>query len=170
MSKLGWVELETLSTEVAHLQSRIEAARASRNYGKVRLLEREMTELGERRNRVLADISNGLSDGAPAGQQPENILSPDTADEKHQPVPTIDAEDARDPTSAEPAQTATTTGDISMWDKLTAADLERAKRSLSTRRSEMLARHAEELKPLEADQRLIDAIEKAIDAFTQKFK
>ena len=57
-----------------------------------------------------------------------------------------------------------------MWDKLTAADLERAKRSLSTRRSEMLARHAEELKPLEADQRLIDAIEKAIDAFTQKFK
>src|SRR5215469_18357487 len=28
MSKIGWMELETLSTEVAHLRSRIEAARA----------------------------------------------------------------------------------------------------------------------------------------------
>ena len=57
-----------------------------------------------------------------------------------------------------------------MWDKLTAADLERVKRGLATRRSEMLARHAEELKSLEAEQSEIDVIEKAIAAFTQKFK
>jgi hypothetical protein len=57
-----------------------------------------------------------------------------------------------------------------MWDKLTAADFERIKRGLATRRSEMLARHAEELKGLEAQQSEIDAIEKAIVAFTQKFK
>jgi len=55
-------------------------------------------------------------------------------------------------------------------DKLTAADLERVKRGLTTRRSEMLARHAEELKSLEAEQNEIDAIEKAIAMFTQKFK
>ena len=41
MSKFEWVELETLSTEVAHVQSRINAARANKNYGMVRLLERE---------------------------------------------------------------------------------------------------------------------------------
>ena len=56
-----------------------------------------------------------------------------------------------------------------MWNKLTAADLEHVKRGLATRRSEMLARHAEELKALEADQGEIDVIEKAIAAFTQKF-
>ena len=57
-----------------------------------------------------------------------------------------------------------------MWDKLTAGDLERVKRGLATRRSEILARHAEELKALEADQSEIDVIDKAITAFTQKFK
>src|SRR5215471_10400740 len=71
MSKLGWVELETLSTEIAHLQSRIDAARASRNYGTVRLLEREMAEVAERRGRVLADITNEFSD-APTDAQPTN--------------------------------------------------------------------------------------------------
>ena len=57
-----------------------------------------------------------------------------------------------------------------MWDKLTAADLERVKRGLAARRSEMLARHAEELKGLEADQSEVNVIETAIAAFTQKFK
>ena len=57
-----------------------------------------------------------------------------------------------------------------MWDKLTAADLERVKRGLAARRSELLARHAEELKALEGEQREIDVIEQAIAAFTQKFK
>jgi hypothetical protein len=62
------------------------------------------------------------------------------------------------------------TGDTSMWDKLTAADLERVKRGLTTSRSELLARHAEELKALEAEESEIEAIEKAIALFTQKFK
>lgn len=57
-----------------------------------------------------------------------------------------------------------------MWDKLTAADLERVKRGLATRRSEILARHAQELKAFEAEQREIDVIENAIAAFMQKFK
>ena len=57
-----------------------------------------------------------------------------------------------------------------MWDKLTAADLERVKRGLTTRRSEMLVRHAEELKSLEAEEGEIEAIERAIAMFTHKFK
>jgi len=57
-----------------------------------------------------------------------------------------------------------------MWDRLTTADLERVKRGLTMRRSEILARHAEELKALDAQQAEIDTIEHAIAAFTQKFK
>jgi len=49
-----------------------------------------------------------------------------------------------------------------MWDKLTAADIEHINHGLATRRSKMLARHAEELKVLEAEQTEIDNIEQAI--------
>jgi len=56
-----------------------------------------------------------------------------------------------------------------MWDKLTADDIERIKRGFATRRAEMLARHAEELQGLETQQAEIDAIEKAVEVFTQKF-
>src|ERR1051326_78948 len=173
MSKLAWVELETLSTEVAHVQSRIDAARASKNYGTIRLLEREMAEVSERRNRVLATITNEFGDAHPAGQPPGNILVHDaqgkSADEEHEAVPIIDAERPRNLNSARSQETITT-GDLSMWDKLTAGDLERVKRALATRRPEMLARRAEELRVLEAEHSEIDVIEKAIAAFTQKFK
>jgi len=40
MSKFEWVELETSSAEVAQLQSRLDAARVTKNYGLVQLLER----------------------------------------------------------------------------------------------------------------------------------
>ena len=57
-----------------------------------------------------------------------------------------------------------------MWDKLTKTDLERAKRILASRRSELLVRHTEEMKALEADENEVDAIERAIAAFAQKLK
>ena len=57
-----------------------------------------------------------------------------------------------------------------MWEKLTRADVEHAKRGIANRRSEILARHAEELKALDAEQSEIDVIERAIDAFVSKFK
>ena len=57
-----------------------------------------------------------------------------------------------------------------MWEKLTNADVERVKRGLTARRSEMLARHAEELKALDDEQSEIDTIEQAIAAFAEKFK
>ena len=50
------------------------------------------------------------------------------------------------------------------------ADLERLKHELGSRRDVILARHAEELKDLEADQAEIDVFEQAIDAFARKFK
>jgi len=171
MSKFEWMELETLSTEITHTQSRLDAARATNNLGLVQLLQREIAQAVNKRAQVLADITKGL--GRFAGLKPKLVTparEPEPAPvEQQQP-----AEEMQPPSvnaTAEPALSVNTKkGIANMWDKLTAADLERVKRGLATRRSEILARHAEELKALEADQSEIDVIDKAITAFTQKFK
>ena len=56
-----------------------------------------------------------------------------------------------------------------MWNQLNRADLEGIKRDLDARRSELLARHAEELKALDADKAEIDILEQAIDSIARKF-
>ena len=48
-------------------------------------------------------------------------------------------------------------------------DLERAKRELGIRRTEMLQRHAEELSGLDADQAELETLEKLIASFLRKF-
>jgi hypothetical protein len=60
-------------------------------------------------------------------------------------------------------------GATTVWDQLTPEHLDQAKRELARRRAEILARHAEELKALEADQGEIDTLDQAIAAFTRKF-
>jgi hypothetical protein len=63
-----------------------------------------------------------------------------------------------------------TEGVAAVWDELKRADIERFKRGLESRRSEMLARHAEELKALDAEQNEIDVVACAIEVFVQRFK
>jgi hypothetical protein len=60
-------------------------------------------------------------------------------------------------------------GVVAVWDQLTRADVERVKRELGVRRAEILSRHAEELRALDAAQSEIDAFEQTIDAFARKF-
>ena len=60
-------------------------------------------------------------------------------------------------------------GGVIVWDQLTPDHIERAKRELAARRADILARHAEELKALEAEQTQLDTLEQAIQAFLQKF-
>jgi hypothetical protein len=174
MSKFEWVELETLSAEVAHLQSRIDAARVTKNYGLVQLLEREIAAATERRTRVLADITKGLSNALPIGPRPKEMPVPARQPEQPGEKQEIDIKNetnlANNAPSTNPGVTTGTTGDLTMWDKVTADDLESIKRGVATRRAEMLARHAGELKALETEQAEIDAVEKAIAVFTQKFK
>jgi len=174
MSKFEWVELETLSAEVAHLQSRIDAARVTKNYGLVQLLEREIAAATERRTRVLTDITKGLSNALPIGRQPKEMPVPERQPEQPDEKQEIDIKNetnlANNTPSTKPGVTTDTTGDLTMWDKVTADDLERVKRGVATRRAEMLARHAGELKALETEQAEIDAVEKAIALFTHKFK
>jgi hypothetical protein len=174
MSKFEWVELETSSAEVAQLQSRIDAARVTKNYGLVQLLEREIGVATERRNRVLADITKGLSNAVPAGQRP--IESPvqevhfEPPEEKQEPAIRIETDVSDMVSSTNPRVRTDENGDLRMWDKLTADDIERVKRGFATRRAEMLARHAEELKGLETQEAEINGVEKAIAVFMQKFK
>jgi hypothetical protein len=174
MSKFEWVELETSSAEVAQLQSRIDAARVTKNYGLVQLLEREIGVATERRNRVLADITKGLSNAVPAGQRP--IESPvqevhfEPPEEKQEPAIRIETDVSDMVSSTNPRVRTDENGDLRMWDKLTADDIERVKRGFATRRAEMLARHAEELQGLETQEAEINGVEKAIAVFMQKFK
>ena len=169
MSKFEWMELETLSSEIAQIQTRLDAARATKNLGLVQLLERELSDASKRRAQVLANITKGLGFTGPnpklvikpAGPAQQSDTSHQTAGEGQPRAVNAVAEPDLYPN--------TNNGANVMWDKLTAADLERVKRGLATRRSEMLARHAEELKSLEAEQTEIDAVEKAIAAFAQKF-
>lgn len=175
MSKFEWMELETLGGQIAHSQKRLEAARATQNFGLVQLLEREIAETEERRARVLADLTRGI-DVPPSGERhpapiPVGQVQRQRAEAKAPQSAKVVAVAPSNLTSPKPGPiTGTTNGDTSMWDKLTPADLERVKRGLATRRSEMLNRHAEELKALETEQTGIDDIERAIAAFTQKFK
>lgn len=59
-------------------------------------------------------------------------------------------------------------GGMVVWDQLTPSDIERALAAIGERRTEMLARHAEELKTLEVEQAELEGLEKAIDAFVRR--
>jgi len=93
MSKFEWMELETLSNEIAHSQSRLDAARTTKNHGLVRLLQREITEAEERRARVLADITKGLgvagsarSDRIPVPVQKSEPREAECGQQRHEQV------------------------------------------------------------------------------------
>jgi hypothetical protein len=60
-------------------------------------------------------------------------------------------------------------GDRIVWDQLTPGDLDRAKQEIEARRDEMLARHAEELRTLDADRDELAALDQAIAGFLRKF-
>lgn len=175
-SKFDWMELETLSGEIAHAQRRLEAARASADHGLARIIQHEITEIEARRARVLADLTKGIAAHPIDEKHPIEIpvgqpQAERSAEEKPQERAAVEAMTPNDRPAPEPPPASDTpAGDASMWDKVSAADVERLKRGLATRRSEMLARHAEELKALEAEQAEIEVIERAIAAFIQKFR
>ena len=56
-----------------------------------------------------------------------------------------------------------------MWTELNRSDIERVKRALQARRSEMLVRHAEELTALDVDEAELTVLEQAIDELVRKF-
>ncbi len=184
MGSFDWLELDTLTRDIEHTESRLDAARGTNNYGLVTLLQREVAEASKRRSRVLADITKALGGSTGVQRYPRPIVvrnaQPVNAGGE-QPALWQTEEEQQRTEKVEPSTTGTLVlakppglsikeGVPVMWDRLTAADIEQAKRSVTNRRSEMLVRHAEELKALDADETEISAIEQAINAFARKFK
>src|SRR5262249_9043091 len=60
-------------------------------------------------------------------------------------------------------------GVIEMWDRLTPADIERAKAQAAALREETLNRHAEELRALDADEAEIESLNHLIARFTEMY-
>jgi hypothetical protein len=283
MGSFEWMEVETLSTEITALESRLAAAKSRHNYGLVKVVKEQIAAAQQRRARYLAHITTSLAESleAPAADEaaketssrqralgqknrgelaepgqpnlepaeaeapelvaepatveaPEEVAEPVTAEasegpaEPEQPTEATDepvaveaaeepaaevvAEPVRDEVPeavAEPEQPAvesaepltdnapeapaapdqptvepaepsaasgaalpnpdTIKGVTNVWDQLTPTHIERAKHELGLRRAELLARHAEELKALEAEQSEIDVLAQAIDSFVRKF-
>ena len=183
MGSSGWMELETLSNEIADTQGRLEAAKSVGSDSLVQVLEQEIAQLEERRTRILGNIATSVIGSSDTAQQ-----SPAADAEAHETDAAIENIDEQK-TETEQRSAAVvrpklasgfaapvrdshsdqTEGATTVWNQLTKADFERAKQDLDLRRAEILARHAEELRLLDADQAEIDTLEQAIDAFARKF-
>lgn len=66
MSSFEWMELQTLTAEIATARSRLTAARSTKDQGRVRALEDEIRAAEGRRDRLLAHISTNLASDAEA--------------------------------------------------------------------------------------------------------
>jgi len=173
MSSFEWMELETVNAEIAHSQSRLATARSTKDHGLVKLLQREIDEAEDRRNHLLSQLTAAVNAGPAAGHNHAPV-GRDRAKNVDKKEPTPEQQPVMKAADGPPSDLATSANTVegvaAVWDRLTTADLERVKRGLTMRRSEVLARHAEELKALDAQQAEIDTIEQAIAVFTQKFK
>lgn len=182
MSSFEWMELQTLTSDINAARTRLATARANKDNRVARVLEQEITAAEKRRDRLVAHITTHLADVPEGAQQPEAIEgadlsripaaqeSPDRGEGEQPPAEFVDpivGSGAPVPTPAPKADSVE--GGINVWDQLTPSDIERAKKELGARRAEMLARHAEELKTLDADHAQLAGLEQAIDAFLRRF-
>jgi hypothetical protein len=182
MASSEWMDLENLSRDIADSSGRLEAARAVGSFDLAKVLEREIDEMERRRSRILGHIASSV-----VGQQPGAAKDNDQSENPEQsageqkaaeedteaPAPEVSQSVAEpDPDMNSGTETGTRNASMEghgMWNQLTPADVERARDELDRRRTEMLARHAEELKSLEADRTELDGLEQAISTFLRKF-
>ena len=192
MISFEWLELETLSREIANLEDRLRQAKSTNNHGLMRIVEQQLDETKARRPRILDEITRKMAstaaDAPPpipkpkkakaaaaarvADAQPAVTTAASTEAKDDTAKPKDDTADDRAAPAALPSANPMANpmeGDSIMWEQLTPDHLERAKRELARRRADILARHADELKELEADQDEIDALDRAIGAFARKF-
>ena len=182
MSSYEWMELQTLTSDIAASRSRLVAARSAKENRLARVLEQEIGEAERRRDLLLANITDQVagqdessSPADPSATEAALTLEPAAVapedDTPEQPAPSPQPAAAEFVVSHSTApQAARTEGGSTVWDQLTPGDLENAKTELASRRAEMLARHAEELKGLDTDQAQLDTLAEAIELFARKFK
>src|ERR1051325_5798669 len=63
MSSFEWMELQTLTADIAASRARLVAARSGKDHRLARTLEQEITAAEDRRNRLLAHITNHVATG-----------------------------------------------------------------------------------------------------------
>src|SRR5512135_540731 len=73
MGSYEWMELQTLTSEIAASRSRLVAARSKRDHGRARALEEEIAAAELRRDRLLAYISTNLASVPENAQPPEGL-------------------------------------------------------------------------------------------------
>ena len=183
MGSYEWMELQTLSAEIAAARSRLAAARAAKDQRRARAREEEIAATEGRRDRLVADITSDLLGADKAGPPSAALATAATgaasaadapADRQAEPTgqspaiaDPIIADAAAVPAAAAPDGNAE--GGPIVWDKLTPGDIGRAKSELDARRAETLARQAAELQALEAEHGELQTLEQAIAAFMQRF-
>ena len=194
MGSFEWMELQTLTSEIAHARSRLAAARKSKDTRRARTLEEEIAASEARRERLLGHITSNLV-STPAAIPPADesgvaaasgvdqapgvdkisvddgapVEAPAATEAEPQPLDLAEPVGARIEVPPAAAETNSTEGATTVWEQLTPNDIERARNELGTRRAEILARHAEELRGLDGDQAQLDTLEQAIAAFAKKF-
>jgi len=219
MSSFEWMELQSLSADIAEARKRLAEARSLKDDRVIRSLEQEITAAEAQRARIVMQLSTHFADNpaqgggesAPEAETTKSELNRDAStedgitvsewekgelSESEKVVPEeealrvaeiISALEVENEPESPPQTPAVPTGDgdpappaasveddnpkggTIVWDQLTPSDLERAKEALVSRRTEMLARHAEELKALEADGNQLEELERAISAFLRRF-
>lgn len=182
MSSYEWMELQTLTSDIAASRARLAAARSAKDNRLARVLEQEIGEAERRRDLLLANITDqvaGQGEGSSAAEpgameaplmpEPAAVAPEDDTPESPAPSPEPAAAELAVSHPAAPLAAATE-GGSAVWDQLTPGDIENAKTELAGRRAEMLARHAEELKAVDTDQDQLDTLAEAIELFARKFK
>jgi hypothetical protein len=186
MSSYEWMELQTLTSDIAASRARLVAARSAKDNRLARVLEQEITEAERRRDLLLANITDQVASPADANPVVAEATSPAVPEATARDIPgqaavpdsstpgdpaTAPDQEAADVMVSRPATPAAgTEGGNAVWDQLTPGDIQNAKNQLAGRRAEMLARHTEELKALDADQSQLETLAEAIELFARKFK
>jgi hypothetical protein len=176
MAAFEWMELQTLTSDIVAARSRLVAARSDKDHRRIRTLEQEISAAEERRARLLASLTTSLADTphqTANEDAPANAAAPIVADDAPQSVELDITEGISGPGAsslvAAVPKNDSQKGDRVVWDQLTPSDLERARQELDVRRDEILAKHAEELRGLDADRDQLTALEQAISEFLRKF-
>ena len=137
-----WPALDEVSRTIADLEGRLATARSTQNHGLVRLLEGKIAGAEILRERVISQIAAGLTSWSQSIVRGELVAS-ETSPAPAQPVLALH----------------TLEGDNSAGTLLDRSDLERAKRDVQARRSQVLARQAEELQAHDDDAAEIEVLE-----------
>jgi PAS domain-containing protein len=176
MISFEWLEFETLSRDIADLDDQFSAAKATKNHGRMRALEPQLEATKERRAKALTAITrraaSAVAEPAPKSDK-ATLVAQAAIENAPTSVSNRSASELTDHVTENAAsigiQSFDSKGDIIVWDRMTPELLGQAKRELVCRRAAMLARHAEEFKILDLDQDQIEALDRAINAFAQKF-